>query len=102
VARTRELVACARARDAVFHRAFDFARDWRQALEALIEAGCTRVLSSGGAPSALAGVATLRRMVEVAAGRIEVMPGGGVRADSIAEIVRSVDCRRLPWLGGPS
>jgi copper homeostasis protein len=94
-ARTRELAACSGERDAVFHRACDFARDWRQALEAMIAAGCTRVLSSGGAPSALAGMATLRGMIEAADKRIEVMPGGGVRADNIAEIVKGTGCRQV-------
>lgn len=95
VARSRELTTRVENRDAVFHRAFDFTRDRRQALEALVEAGCTRVLSSGGAPTALAGVAALRGMVEAAGGRIEVMPGGGVRADNIAEIVRATGCRQV-------
>jgi copper homeostasis protein len=95
VARTRELASCAGTRDAVFHRAFDFVRDWRKSLDSLGEAGCPRVLSSGGAPTALAGVATLRGMVEAAGGRIAVMPGGGVRADNIAEIVHATGCRQV-------
>ena len=95
VPRTRDMVACAGGRDAVYHRAFDFVPDWRTALDALSEIGCTRVLSSGGAATALAGAATLSEMINAAGGRIEVMPGGGVRADNIAEIIRGTGCRQV-------
>jgi copper homeostasis protein len=48
----------------------------------------TRVLTSGHALSAEAGVDTLAAIVEDAAGRIEVLPGGGIRAHNVAQIVR--------------
>lgn len=93
--RVREIVAMTKPRDAVFHRAFDFVTDWRQEMDALIEAGCTRVLTSGGKPSAIAGVATLREMVDFAAGRIEILPGGGIRADNVVEIVQRTQCHQI-------
>jgi copper homeostasis protein len=95
VARARELVACAGPRDTVFHRAFDFVPDWRAALEALIDVGCTRVLTSGGAATAIAGAATLREMIEHAARRIEILPGGGVSAANVAELVRLTGCTQV-------
>jgi copper homeostasis protein len=94
-ARCRELVEMARPHGTVFHRAFDFVADWRQELEALIEIGCTRILTSGGQPTALEGAAALREMIEFAAGHIEIMPGGGIRAENVVEIVRRTGCRQV-------
>ncbi|RYG24533.1 copper homeostasis protein CutC, partial [bacterium] len=73
--------------EAVFHRAFDALPDPFEALEALIGLGFRRVLSSGGRSTALQGVETLRRLVEKADGRIEILPGGGVRPENVSEIV---------------
>jgi copper homeostasis protein len=71
----------------VFHRAFDVVADPVAALEELVGLGCARVLTSGRAPYAVDGTAEIRRMVEQAAGRIEVLPGGGIRAENVAEVV---------------
>jgi copper homeostasis protein len=81
---------CARTapgRQWVFHRAFDVVRDPETALEQLIELGFTRVLTSGRAALALDGTDEIRRMVEQADGRIEVLPGGGLHAGTVAEMV---------------
>ena len=100
--RSREIVACAGPHDTVFHRAFDFVANWKAELDVLIDMGCTRVLTSGGQSTALSGAATLREMIDYAAGRIEVLPGGGIRADNVAEIVRTTHCRQIHiGVGGP-
>ncbi|MGO4857394.1 copper homeostasis protein CutC [Arthrobacter sp. 2MCAF14] len=66
-----------------FHRAIDHTPDPAAAVEQLVELGFTRVLSSGGAATVGAGIATLERMVQRAAGRLEVMAGGGLALDDI-------------------
>lgn len=66
-----------------FHRAIDQTPDPAAAVEHLVELGFTRVLSSGGAATVGAGITTLERMVRQAAGRIEVMAGGGLALDDI-------------------
>ena len=71
-----------------FHRAFDFAREREVALEALIELGVHRVLTSGGAATALEGAASLKALVRQANGRIEILAGGGINAGNIATVVR--------------
>lgn len=90
-------VACARLRAAcgnatlVFHRAFDLVADPFAALETLIALGYQRILTSGQAPSAAGpggGAERIRALVERAAGRIEILPGGGIRADNAREILR--------------
>ena len=75
-------------RETVFHRAFDQCRDAHEALHTLISCGVTRVLTSGGLSDAVYGVETLASLVKQAAGRIQVLPGGGVRAWNVVEIVR--------------
>ncbi|GHE13354.1 copper homeostasis protein CutC [Klenkia taihuensis] len=81
------VVRAAGSAPVTFHRAFDTVADQPAALEDLVEAGVTRVLTSGGAATAHEGTAALRALVEQAAGRIEVMAGGGVRAENVAELV---------------
>lgn len=82
----RELVAAAGPLAVTFHRAFDLARDAQAALEAIVELGCARVLSSGQAAGAPAGTGLLRRLQEQARGRVVVMPGAGIAAGNIARV----------------
>lgn len=74
--------------DTVFHRAFDVTPSTDAALETLIEWGVTRLLTSGHAHTAEEGVASLATLTERAAGRIQILPGGGIRAHNVANIVR--------------
>lgn len=69
------------------HRAIDLVDDPAAAVEQAVALGFARILSSGGAPTAMAGAATLRRMVEVAAGRCAIAAGAGVRADRVQALV---------------
>lgn len=87
VDRCRDLVARAAGMETVFHRAFDVVRDADAALDALIAVGVTRVLTSGRAPTSVAGASVIRRAIVRSAGRLEVLPGGGVRADSVVELI---------------
>jgi copper homeostasis protein len=83
---TKELVEWARPLEVTFHRAFDDTPDLLRALDELVETGAARILTTGGAASALDGCGTLRKLVESAAGRILVMPGGGISAANLAKI----------------
>jgi copper homeostasis protein len=78
-----------------FHRAFDEIADKPCALEELVALGIERVLTSGGPPRAVDGLATLRELVDRAAGRITIMPGGGVRADDALRIAQESGCREI-------
>ncbi len=86
-ARTRDFVRAANGASVTFHRAFDFAANLSQALEQLIDAGVKRVLTSGGAATALEGADSIARLVDQARGRIIVMAGGGVRENNVREII---------------
>lgn len=71
-----------------FHRAFDVIADKSAALEVLIRAGCARVLSSGGAPTALEGAEGLNDLHKQSAGRIIILPGGGIRAAILPALLK--------------
>ncbi|WP_432571321.1 copper homeostasis protein CutC [Kineococcus sp. SYSU DK005] len=83
----QRLVAAAGDLPVTFHKAFDTLQDLPGALEILIDAGVSRVLTSGGARSALEGAPVLADLVARAGERIEVMAGGGVRAHNAADLV---------------
>jgi len=87
VERTRELVKAAGKMDVTFHRAIDMTRDPEEALEAAVDAGATRVLTSGAAKTALLGAKKIAAMVQRAKGRIGVMVGGNVRPGNVQQIV---------------
>lgn len=93
--RCASLLDAAGNMDITFHRAFDMTRDLPEALEDLVSLGIRRVLSSGGKPDVPAGIETLTTLVGQAAGRISIMPGGGVTGHNIAEILRTTGAREI-------
>jgi len=86
-ARTLELINFARPMNVTFHRAFDMCRDPHQALEELIGLGIERVLTSGQEASCLEGLELLAALHKQAAGRIVVMPGGGITPRNAGRLV---------------
>ena len=80
VERTRMLVEAARGMETTFHRAVDMTEDYERAIEDVIAAGCTRILTSGGYDKAIDGIDNIRRAVELSRGKIEIMAGSGVVA----------------------
>ena len=87
LAACKAMVAAAGSLDITFHRAFDAVADRARALEQIIDLGCTRVLTSGGARSAPEGVAAIAESIRQAAGRITVLSGAGVNAANLADLV---------------
>ena len=70
-----------------FHRAIDMTLEPLEALEALLMLGVDRVLTSGGAVTALEGASVIRKMVDRAGNDLVVMAGGGVRSRNVKEVV---------------
>jgi copper homeostasis protein len=106
VERTRALIGAARPLSVTFHRAFDFTPDADAALDTLIALGVDRVLTSGQAPTAVAGIQTLARLVVRAAGRIGVLAGGGLSEENLTAVaaesgVREVHVRATALLESP-
>lgn len=93
VERCKILLDLAHPLPATFHRAFDEAGDLFGALEDLIALGFERVLTSGGAATAMEGAEVLKKLIAAAKGRIEVMPGAGIRPDNVAALVSATRAR---------
>ena len=93
--RCREVVRQVGPREAVFHRAFDVTPDPFAALELLIDLGVRRVLTSGQEESAYNGSALIAALVRRAAGRIEVLPAGGINRFTVADVAARTGCDQV-------
>ena len=80
--------------DVTFHMAFDVLPEDRQlaAIDAIAEAGATRILTHGGvAGTPIAdNLDRLRTYIERAAGRIIILPGAGITYQNVDEIVAAL------------
>jgi len=90
--RIRQLIG---ERQAVFHRAFDVTPDPVDALEQLVNLGITRVLTSGQKDSVPEGVELIKKLIERARGRIEILPGGGIQAWNMKEMIERIGCAQV-------
>lgn len=95
VQRTRQLVDIANPLRVTYHRAFDMASDLLRSLEDVIQTGAERILTSGGAQTAVAGTPTLRQLVEAASGRIIIMAAGGINPQNVQAIVRETGVKEI-------
>jgi len=95
IERCKELLELAHPMPATFHRAFDECADLPAALEVLIALGFERVLTSGGAATALAGTKILKTLIQIAADRIEVMPGAGVTVENVAALIEDTGAKAV-------
>ncbi|MGL5947605.1 MAG: copper homeostasis protein CutC [Aeromonas sp.] len=93
------LVQAAGPLGVTFHRAIDVCSDWRADLEVIVAAGCERILSSGCATNALAGLETLQAMQHALAGRAMLMPGAGVNADNVRTLVEFTGVKEVHMSG---
>ena len=74
-----------------FHRAFDVVSNYEQALEDVIASGFSTLLTSGTFSNVMEGKEVLKKLVEQAKNRIEIMPGGGLRSTNISELNQIVN-----------
>lgn len=93
--RMAELVGLARPMQVTFPRAFDVVADPLESLEVILGLGIDRILTSGQERTALAGASLIRKMIETAAGRIVIMPGGGINEENIAALARMTGAREF-------
>jgi copper homeostasis protein len=95
IKRARELVIAAQPLPVTFHRAFDDVADLNAALDDVIETGAARVLTSGGAASAAAGIENVARLVAAAGQRVIILPGGGINASNAMSVARQSGAREI-------
>lgn len=82
----KQLVKLAEPLPCTFHRAFDQVNDSSSALEQIIDCGFKKILTSGVSTNAITGKNSLRELIQKAAERIVIMPGGGIRSSHIREL----------------
>lgn len=80
---------------ATLHRAFDATHDALLALEDAVELGFERILTAGHKRTAPEGVALIARIVHAAGSRIAIMPGSGVNAGNVADLVARTGAREV-------
>ena len=95
VEQTRALVNAAAGLPVTFHRAFDSTINMPDALEQLIDLGVTRVLTSGGAATALDGASVIAALVTQARDRIAIITGGGVREHNVSDVIARTGVREV-------
>jgi len=78
-----QLIEVADGLPCTFHRAFDASRNLEKSLEAVIEAGFRRILTSGGKNTVSEGLTMVNLLLEKAGNRIIIMPGGGMKPELI-------------------
>ena len=69
------------------HRVVDLLPDPVEAVDFAVSLGLSTILTSGGATRAIDGIDRIATMQERAAGRIEILAGGGVTADNAPTIL---------------
>jgi copper homeostasis protein len=65
------------------------------AIEVLASHGWARILTSGQKATALEGSDRLKALEEKGAGRINILPGGGIRASNATEILKRTGVGQL-------
>jgi copper homeostasis protein len=92
---TARLVDLAYPLEVTFHRAFDRCIEPLQALETIIECGCTRLLTSGQKPKVISGLSLLKELVDAAADRIIIMPGSGLNSKNVGDIIAATNVKEV-------
>jgi len=78
-----------------FHRAFDRCHNLFESMEAIIEMGCERILTSGGKDTAPEGAPVIRQLIQQAGNRIIIMPGAGITSKNAADLIKNTGATEL-------
>jgi copper homeostasis protein len=95
IERTRALVDLARPLNTTYHRAFDMSADLLSSVEHVVKNGADRILTSGGATTAIEGTAMLRNLVEAAKGRVIIMASGGIDHQNVQGVLEKTSVREI-------
>ncbi len=95
IALLRRLLEASNGLGSTLHRAIDLVPDFARATETAIDLGFERILSSGGAHTAIEGIAGLRTIHATARGRIKLMAGSGMNPGNLAQLLDAVPADEL-------
>ncbi|MDC9825114.1 copper homeostasis protein CutC [Devosia sp. ZB163] len=82
-----KLLAHSAGLGSTLHRAIDLVPDFAEATEAAVGLGVERILTSGGAHTALEGIDQIAVAHATARGRVVIMAGSGLRPDNVAQLL---------------
>lgn len=96
LAAMQRLIAAAQPLPVTFHRAFDVCTDEPfEALEKIIDLGCTRLLTSGRAATAWEGRDLIRQLADRAGSRLIILAGRGVTPENIKSLATVTGAREF-------
>ena len=93
--RVRQLREICASRELVFHRACDCSPDLDATIELLVDLGIDRVLTSGGAHTAVEGQTKIADLQAKYGDRIEILPGSGLNNSNIGDFLKATGCRQI-------
>jgi copper homeostasis protein len=64
-------------------------------LEDVIWAGCERILTSGLHPTAMEGINVIKELIDYSDGRIDIMPGSGIRSSNVIHIANKTGAKEF-------
>lgn len=99
VERMKVLMEEAEGMSVTLHRAFDMCSVPRVALEQAVQLGIQTILTSGQRNSALEGADLLELLVEQAGNRITIMPGAGVSAAVLPQLLERTGAKAYHMSG---
>jgi copper homeostasis protein len=89
------LIRTASGKPCTFHRAFDASSDYFDSLEKVIGCKFQRILTSGGKNTVSEGLPLLIELMDIAKGRISIMPGGGSEPAHVVELRKTGYLREI-------
>lgn len=87
----KRFLDCAGDMSVTLHRAFDMCRDPFAALQQAKELGVNTILTSGQAPSCVAGIERMKKLVTAAGDDITILAGAGINADAVRTLLEQTD-----------
>ena len=91
----RRLMSPAAGLPVTFHRAFDVVANRTEAIEQVIGLGASRVLTSGGAATALDGAVAIAMLVDQAGERLSIVAGGKIREQNARDVIARTGVREV-------
>jgi len=82
----KKLLKETKGMEVTFHKAIDDILNPAGEIEKLVKLGIDRILTSGGATTALEGKETLNQMIHEASGQIKIVVAGGVTRENFEEV----------------
>lgn len=95
VLRNTELKQLAGGLPCTFHRAVDRTPDIFRSVATLAQIGFSSVLTSGGKTNAVDGAENLAKLEQMFGNTIQILVGGGVRAENIQQLKDITGCRHF-------